>query len=101
MSASTREVATSQMAELARARCKDAAQVARNAAVQLRPLSPYARQAFTARGTCTVCGLTDVCGRLVSGTHLMVCAQCVMIGRVDHSRWGFCPQHGCVCDDVC
>ena len=28
------------------------------------PLSQHSRPAFTVRGTCSVCGLTDVCGRM-------------------------------------
>jgi hypothetical protein len=72
----------------------------------LRPLSQHARPAFTARGTCSVCGLTDVVcrdGISDSATHdpnqddsmscrkadtltsrmewLLVCAQCTMSGR--------------------
>ena len=47
---------------------------------ELRPLSQHARPAFTARGTCSVCGAVDVCGRLNS-THQIVCASCTMSGR--------------------
>ena len=41
------------------------------------PLPARAVVAFTARGTCNSCGLVDVVC-----THLMVCALCVMTGRV-------------------
>jgi len=62
---------------------------------QLKPLSPFARPAFTARGTCSVCGLTDVVGTpnrvyrhggsaASYDSHQddsMSCALCTMQGR--------------------
>ena len=61
----------------------------------VRPLSQHARPAFTTRGTCSVCGLTDVVGTpnrvyrhgdvaVSYDSHQddsMSCALCTMTGR--------------------